>query len=113
MPWNFRSAFTYQKIEIDTLIRLQDVIKEQPVPSPRRGFWWDPLGFASREFFVGHFQMKSPFRDIELNHISGPDQGERSACRRFRGNVEHDRAKRGATHPAIRNAYNIGDAFAQ
>ena len=113
MPWNFRSAFTYQEIEIDTLIRLQDVIEKQPVPSPRRGFRRDPFGLASREFLVGHFQMKSPLRDIEFNHISGPDQGQRSARRRFRRNVEHDRAKRGATHPAIRNAHNIGDAFAQ
>ena len=113
MPRHFRSALTHQKVEIDALIRLQDVIEKQPVPSPRRGLRWDPFGLASRKFLVGHFQMKSPFRDIEFNHISGPDQGERSARRRFRGNVEHDRAKRGATHPAIRNAYNIGDAFAQ
>jgi hypothetical protein len=52
MPRNFRSAFTNQKVQINSLVRLQDVIEKQSVPSTRRRFRRDPFGFSSSKFFV-------------------------------------------------------------
>jgi hypothetical protein len=52
MPRNFRTAFTNQKVEINSLVRLQDVIEKQSVPSARRCRRGDPFGLSSSEFFV-------------------------------------------------------------
>jgi len=52
MPRNFRAAFTNQKVEINSLVRLQDVIEKQSVPSARRRLRGYPFGLSSSEFFV-------------------------------------------------------------
>jgi hypothetical protein len=52
MSRNFRAAFTNEKVEINSLVRLQDVIKKQSVPSA----WWrlrrDPFGLSPSKFFL-------------------------------------------------------------
>jgi hypothetical protein len=52
MPRNFRAAFTNQKVEINSLVGLEDVIEKQSVPSTRRCLRGDPFGLSSSEFFV-------------------------------------------------------------
>jgi hypothetical protein len=52
MPRNFRAAFTNQKVEINSLVRLEDVIEKQSVPTTLRCLRGDPFGLSSSEFFV-------------------------------------------------------------
>jgi hypothetical protein len=52
MPRNFRSAFTHQKVEINSLVCLQDVIEKQSVPSTRWRLRRDPFDLSSSELFV-------------------------------------------------------------
>lgn len=101
-PSDLRAGFADQEVEVDALVRLHHRLAVQLGPATI-GMWFRrlPLRAPTREFFVGHVQMDSSFRDIELDHVAVLDKGQRSARRSLRRGVQHDGAIRGARHPRI------------
>src|ERR1700687_4534013 len=105
IPRHTGAASTHQEIQIGAAIGLQDMFVIQFVVAPLENSPWRfPSSTPPRHLGLGHIQMQSPRRDIQLNHVSWLYKREGTARGSFRRYMEHRRAIGGAAH------HRIGDA---
>ena len=68
---------------------------------------------AQSEFFIGDVEVKAAALDVELNEITGPDQGEGSADGGFGRRVQDHGPVGRSAHAGVRDPDHILDAPAQ
>ena len=102
LPKVWSPAAAAQEVEVDTFIRLQDMIDVKLIPAPvHGGLWRFPVLFSAAEFFVGHVQVEGPSLDVQFNLIAVLNQGQGASHRRFGSYVQHNGSVGGSGHPGI------------
>src|SRR6185437_12730083 len=67
-----------------------------------------PRSLPALKFRLRDLDRQTTPRNIELDDVTGPHQRQRSAKRRFRGDVQDDRAEAGTAHPSIADPDHVG-----
>src|SRR5581483_4310622 len=100
-----------EKIEVATVVRLQDALPEQVrVPScghSRISTHGLSLQSPSGHFLVAQVNLQKALVHVQTDEISGLHQREWPTDRRFRSDVQHDGAEGRPAHASIRDAYHI------
>src|SRR5438105_6525525 len=105
LPELGRAALADQEVEIDALVGLQHGVDvELRVAALVRRLESLPGFAAARQLGLGHVEMQLSLLDVELDHVAVLNQRQRSARRRLRRHMQHDRAIGGAAHARIGHA---------
>lgn len=112
IPWHSRAALADQKIEVDTLICLQNMVNiKLDVTAPGVGRWWTPRGPAPRQFGIVDSQMQAARSDIQRDQIAVLYQPEWTAGSRLGRDMQNHRPISGSRHSGVRNSDHIGNSL--
>src|SRR5215218_6207762 len=103
-----------QEVEVAALVGLRDVLQVQRAVAAAvlRGRLL-PVGAALLQLLVGHLELETAPRDVQLDQVAGADQRQRPPDVALRRDVQHAGAVAGAGHARIGDADHVADPLLQ
>src|SRR6201996_1510665 len=109
-----RRCAALKKVEVAPVIRLADMVREQPpVAALIAGRGLPPFRPAPVELLVADLHAEPPAGDVELDDIPVADKSQWAADEGFRRDMQDAGAVAGAAHARIGDANHVADSFGE